>query len=288
VRITRYKADGHAVTGLMLGDGDGVAPLPDWSIGDVVADPVGAQLATSAERLPLDDVTFAAPIDPTSRVFAVAQNFPSHAMEISGTDAPPQPVLFLKTVESLVGPEEPLELPPITQFLDYEAEVAVVIGGHGVRVSPLHALGLVGGVTCFNDGTGRDLQATTLGGKELIDWFSAKTLDRSGAIGPWIVPIGELRASVEDVRVRCRINGEAVQDDRTSNLVASVAQLISFVSHRVALRPGDVIATGTPGGVGKARGVNLKDGDEVEVEGVGVLRNRVASGSADTNGSRPT
>jgi 2-keto-4-pentenoate hydratase/2-oxohepta-3-ene-1,7-dioic acid hydratase in catechol pathway len=276
VRIVRFTSDGVSVTGLIVGEH--VAPLPGWSIAQVLADPIGARLACSDEHLALADVMLAAPLDPTSRVFAVAQNFPSHAMEISGTAAPPRPVLFLKTVESLAGPDDEIELAPITEFLDYEAEVAVLIAGHGRDVAEDQALALVGGVTCFNDGTGRDLQATTLGGKELIDWFSAKTLDRSGSIGPWIVPVDELPDSVEDLRLRCRINGEEVQHDRTSNLVASVAQLISFISHRVALRPGDVIATGTPGGVGKARGVSLKDGDvvEVEVDGVGVLRNRVS------------
>jgi 2-keto-4-pentenoate hydratase/2-oxohepta-3-ene-1,7-dioic acid hydratase in catechol pathway len=269
------RADGPSVTGLLTDDV--VAPLPGWSIGDVLADPLGAQLAVSGEPLALADVTLEAPLDPTSRVFAVAQNFPKHAMEISGTAAPPRPVLFLKTVESLAGPDEEIELAPITEFLDYEAEVAVLIGAHGRELSAEQGLALVAGVTCLNDGTGRDLQATTLGGKDLIDWFSAKTLDRSGSIGPWIVPVDELPDSVEDLRLRCRINGEEVQHDRTSNLVASVGDLVSFVSHRVALRPGDVIATGTPGGVGLARGVSLKDGDvvEVEVDGVGVLRNRV-------------
>jgi 2-keto-4-pentenoate hydratase/2-oxohepta-3-ene-1,7-dioic acid hydratase in catechol pathway len=275
MRIVRFTVDGSPSTGLVFGDL--IAPLPGWSIAQALADPIGASLATADEHIALADVTLQAPLDPTSRVFAVAQNFPSHAMEISGTAAPPSPVLFLKTVESLAGPDEEIELAPITEFLDYEAEVAVLIAGHGREVPEDQALALIGGVTCFNDGTGRDLQATTLGGKELIDWFSAKTLERSGSIGPWIVLTDELADSVEDLRLRCRINGEEVQHDRTSNLVASVAQLISYISQRVALRPGDVIATGTPGGVGKARGVSLKDGDvvEVEVDGVGVLRNRV-------------
>ncbi len=270
------RADGPSIAGLLTGAH--VAPLPGWSIGDVLADPGGASAAVSDERLPLADVTLEAPLDPTSRVFAVAQNFPKHAMEVSGTVAPPRPVLFLKTVESLAGPDEDIQLAPITEFLDYEAEVAVFVGGHGRELSEEQGLALVAGVTCLNDGTGRDLQATTLGGKDLIDWFSAKTLDRSGAIGPWIVPVDDLSDSVGDLRLRCRVNGEEVQHDRTSNLVASVGALVSFVSHRVALRPGDVIATGTPGGVGLARGVSLKDGDviEVEIDGVGVLRNRVS------------
>jgi acylpyruvate hydrolase len=132
-------------------------------------------------------------------------------------------------------------------------------------------------VTCFNDVTGRDLQAAMLGGKELIDWFSAKSLDASSPIGPWIVSREGLGGSLDDLGIRCRVNGQTVQDDRTSSMVRSAAELISFISQRVALQPGDVLATGTPGGVGRARGVRLKDGDEVEVEieRIGSLANRV-------------
>jgi 2-keto-4-pentenoate hydratase/2-oxohepta-3-ene-1,7-dioic acid hydratase in catechol pathway len=210
-------------------------------------------------------------------VFAVAQNYTAHAREVSGTEAPPAPIVFLKPLSALVGAGEPIALPPVTSFLDYEAELAVVIGREARRVGPERAADAVFGATCFNDVTGRDLQSAILGGKEQIDWFSAKSLDGSSPVGPWIVSREELPSEVDDLRVQCRVNGETVQDDRTSSMVRSVPQLISFISHRVALLPGDLIATGTPGGVGRARGVNLRDGDqvEVEIEGIGTLSNRV-------------
>jgi acylpyruvate hydrolase len=175
-------------------------------------------------------------------------------------------VLFLKPVTALVGPDEDIALPPVTTFLDYEAELAVVIG-HGATVAA---------ATCLNDGSARDLQPAELGGKPIIDRFSGKSLDRTGAIGPWLQLI-DGAGDVGDVAITCRVNGEVVQSDRTSSMVHSVEALMAFIGARVALRPGDVIATGTPGGVGAARGVSLQTGDvvDVEIDGVGRLVNTV-------------
>jgi 2-keto-4-pentenoate hydratase/2-oxohepta-3-ene-1,7-dioic acid hydratase in catechol pathway len=222
-------------------------------------------------------VTLLAPVDQAARVFAVAQNYPAHAQEVAGTGSPPSPVIFLKPASALVGADESIELSPVTDFLDYEAEVAVVVGRAGHRLDEDEAQGVVFGVTCFNDVSARDLQPAVLGGKEIVDWFSAKSLERSSPIGPWIVSLDQLDGELSDLGLRCRLNGELMQDDRTSSMVSSVPRLLSFISHRVALRPGDVLATGTPGGVGRARGIKLADGDvvEVEVDGVGTLRNTV-------------
>lgn len=280
MRLVRFEHGGISRLGIAE---NAIRPL-DGSVASVaaaLADPDRARAAATTEELALDEVRLLPPVDPTARVFAVAQNYPSHAHEISGTAAPPSPVLFLKTLSSLVGHEQPMMLQPITQFFDYEAEVAVVIGGSGHAIAEDRADQVVAGVTAFNDGTGRDLQPTSLGGKDLIDWFSAKCLDASSPIGPWVVPVSELDGDLNDLTLCCRVNGEEVQRDTTASMVASVSRLVSFISHRVALRPGDVIATGTPGGVGKARGRNLLPGDvvEVEVEGVGILRNRVEAAS---------
>jgi 2-keto-4-pentenoate hydratase/2-oxohepta-3-ene-1,7-dioic acid hydratase in catechol pathway len=277
MRIVRYSHQG--TEGLGIADGDVVRGL-DGGIGSIaqaLADVEATRAAATGPEVPLSEVRLLPPVDPAARIFAVAQNYASHAQEISGTGAPPNPVMFLKTVSSLVGHEQPMEIQPVTEFLDYEAEVAVILGAGGHAVAEEDAGRLVAGVTAINDGTGRDLQPTTLGGKELIDWFSAKCLERSSPMGPWVVPVSELDGDVDDLALACRVNGEEVQSDRTSSMNASVGRLIAFVSARVALQPGDVIATGTPGGVGKARGRRLEPGDvvEVEVEGVGVLRNRV-------------
>lgn len=251
------------------------------TVAAAVSDPAGAERSASGKTLSLEDVTLLAPVDAASRVFAVAQNYAAHAREVSGADAPPAPIIFLKPTSALVGAGQPITLPPVTSFLDYEAELAIVVGRAARAVGEDHAGGVVFGAACFNDVTGRDLQAAILGGKEVIDWFSAKSLDGSSPIGPWIVSLDEIDGELSDLAIQCRVNGETVQDDRTSSMVRSVPELLSFISHRVALRPGDVIATGTPGGVGRARGVNLVDGDEVEVEieGVGALRNTVRAAS---------
>jgi acylpyruvate hydrolase len=268
MRLARFIVDGTTSLGVV--EGSAVRRLGDEyrSIAQALLSLTTAEQSASASApIPLEEVTLLPPVDETARVFAVAQNYPAHAQEVSGTEAPPAPVIFLKSIE----------LPPITDFLDYEAEVAVVVGRTGARLDEEEAGGLVFGVTCFNDVSARDLQGAVLGGKELIDWFSAKSLDRSSPIGPWIVSLDQLDGEISDLGLRCRLNGQLVQDDRTSSAVSSAPRLLSFISHRVALRPGDVIATGTPGGVGRARGIKLADGDivEVEVEGVGTLRNSV-------------
>lgn len=278
MRLARFAHDGVAALGVI--DAEAVRRLGDEyaSLAQALGDPVAAERsARGSEPLPLSDVTLLAPVDETSRVFAVAQNYPAHAHEVSGTGSPPSPVIFLKPASALVGADEAIELSPVTDFLDYEAEVAVVVGRAGHRVDEDEAGSLVFGVTCFNDVSARDLQPAVLGGKEIVDWFSAKSLERSSPIGPWIVSLDQLDGDLSDLGLRCRLNGELVQEDRTSSMVSSVPRLLSFVSHRVALRPGDVLATGTPGGVGRARGIKLADGDvvEVEVDGVGTLRNTV-------------
>lgn len=278
MRLARFAYDGSDRFGLV--NGDAVRQLGDeyTSMARALGDPQGAERSADASQpVPLSEVTLLAPVDATSRVFAVAQNYPAHAQEVAGTGSPPSPVIFLKPASALVGADEAIELSPVTDFLDYEAEVAVVVGRAGHRLDEDEAEGVVFGATCFNDVSARDLQPAVLGGKEIVDWFSAKSLERSSPIGPWIVSLDQLEGELSDLGLRCRLNGEVMQEDSTSSMVSSVPRLLSFVSHRVALRPGDVLATGTPGGVGRARGIKLADGDvvEVEVDGVGTLRNTV-------------
>jgi 2-keto-4-pentenoate hydratase/2-oxohepta-3-ene-1,7-dioic acid hydratase in catechol pathway len=274
VKLARFRHGDQVLVGRV--EGETVRPLggPPATVATAILD----RDAALGAAIPLADVTLLPPVDATARVFAVAQNYQAHAQEASGTEAPPAPVVFMKPLSALVGAGEQISWPRVTSFLDYEAELAVVIGSEAREVEPEQALAALFGAACFNDVTGRDLQPAMLGGKEIVDWFSAKSLDASSPLGPWIVSLDELPGSVDDLAVRCRVNGATVQDARTSSMVRSVAELIAFISQRVTLQPGDVIATGTPGGVGRARGVRLEDGDvvEVEIEGVGALRNRVA------------
>lgn len=277
-RIVRIEHGSAVHVGVMAGEEVAIPADGFATVADAVARLDALREAVErGRRIPLAEAHLLSPIDPDARVFAVAQNYRRHAEEVSGTDSPPKPVLFMKPTTALVGPADEIELSPATSFLDYEAELAVVVGRGGARLSPEEAGGCVAAATCFNDGSARDLQPAELGGKPVIDWFSGKSVDRSGSVGPWLTVFDD-PGELADRAVRCEVNGEVMQDDRTSSMVFSIPELLSFISHRLALRPGDVLATGTPGGVGAARGRALQDGDTVavEIEGVGRLENRVA------------
>jgi acylpyruvate hydrolase len=277
VKVARFSADHGEDIGVIENDQIRGLGSAYPTIGSALSDAEGAlQSAKPNLPLPLQSVDLLPPLDPMARVFAIAQNYATHAKEVSGGEAPSTPVIFTKLQSSIVGPEDDIHLPSITDFLDYEGEMAIVVAHPGSNLDERTATSVLGGVTCFNDTSARDLQWTTLGGKEIVDWFSGKCLDNSTPLGPWVVSIDEV-GEADDLTLQVRLNGEVVQDDRTSNMVSSVADLLSYISKRVALRPGDVVATGTPAGVGRYRDRKLKDGDvvEVEVERVGVLRNTV-------------
>jgi acylpyruvate hydrolase len=224
------------------------------------------------------DVVLAPPIDAASALHLVGANYRKHAEE-AGLDVPEIPVIFSKPSTALVGTGEPIRLPPVSTQMDYEGELAVVIGRQATRVSEEDARACVAGYTIVNDVTARDLQWVQLGKHRIVDWFSSKCLDRSTPVGPWIVPAASA-GDPHSLRLTTRLNGELMQDSDTSLMVYSVWQLIAFISARVTLRPGDIVSTGTPFGVGGFRKIFLKPGDRlsVEVGGVGVLDNSVAAG----------
>ncbi len=277
MRIVKFEAGGRRRVGFLedsavrdlTGRFESLAALLEAWMEDA------EQLTRAAgQGWPLARVKLLSPVDPTSRVFAIAQNYPAHAAEYGGP-RPPSPVIFLKLPSALAAPDEQIELPAVSSFFDYEGELGVVIGRSGRNISHRDALSYVVGYTVCNDGSARDLQNTTLSGKPVIDWFSAKAIDNSGPVGPWIVTKDDV-PEPQNLRIQTRLNGEAVQDDRTSSMIFSLAEQIAYISQRLAIQPGDLIETGTPAGVGKARGRPLQAGDslEIEVERVGVLRNR--------------
>jgi 2-keto-4-pentenoate hydratase/2-oxohepta-3-ene-1,7-dioic acid hydratase in catechol pathway len=204
-----------------------------------------------------------APAVPT-KVVCVGRNYPAHAAE-HGSQVPPEPLLFLKPPSSVIGPGAPIILPPQSEQVDYEAELAVVIGRRCRDVSSREAWDYVLGVTCGNDVTARDLQ------RRDGQWTRAKGFDTFCPLGPWLVA-GLSEADAADLHVTCRVNGELRQRGHTGEMAFPPAQLIAYVAGIMTLEPGDVIMTGTPAGVGP-----LAAGDvvEVEVEGVGSLRNPV-------------
>ncbi len=203
------------------------------------------------------------------KVICIGLNYHAHAVEGGREVLPEAPLLFGKFASTLVGDGDAIELPEGIGHVDAEAELAVVIGETAHRVSEADALGLVAGYTCANDVSARDAQFGD------VQWFRGKGFDTFCPVGPQIVELDD----ASDLRVVQRLNGEVLQDARTSALIFAIPTLIAYVSNVLTLEPGDLILTGTPEGVGVFRDpkVTLKPGDvvEVEVEGVGVLRNDV-------------
>jgi 2-keto-4-pentenoate hydratase/2-oxohepta-3-ene-1,7-dioic acid hydratase in catechol pathway len=205
------------------------------------------------------------------KIVCVGLNYLDHAQE-GGMELPKAPLLFSKWPNTLIGDGEAIVLPPESKEVDYEAELGVVIGTTAKRVSDADALDHVEGYICLNDVSARDMQ---FGDGQ---WTRGKSLDTFCPVGPRLVPREEI-ADPQQLGIRCILNGETMQDSSTSQMIFSVAEIIAYVSQVITLEPGDLIATGTPAGVGvfKDPKVLLKDGDEVsiEIDGIGTLTNPV-------------
>jgi len=215
---------------------------------------------TIGESYQLNDVKLLAPCLP-SKIVAIGLNYRSHAEE-SGMEIPELPLMFLKPSTCVIGPEDTIVYPEMSKRVDYEGELGVVIGKKTRNVSPQEALDYVLGYTCFNDVSARDLQA--LDGQ----WTRAKGFDTFGAFGPCI----ETELDPGNTPVETYLNGELKQKGNTNDLIHAVPDIISFVSQVMTLLPGDVIATGTPSGVGP---ITVGDTVEIKIEPVGVLKNHV-------------
>ncbi|MFI6520216.1 fumarylacetoacetate hydrolase family protein [Spirillospora sp. NPDC050679] len=252
MRIARFSTDGGMAFGV----------VEENTIAVIAAHPFG-ELEFTGHRLPLEDVRLLAPILP-SKVIAIGKNYAEHAREMGG-EPPAEPVIFAKPSTSVIGPREAIAYPEkLSQRVDYEGELAVVIGRMVREIPVARAHEAVLGYTCANDVTARDLQ------KRDGQWTRAKGFDTFCPLGPWI----ETEADPADLAIRTLVNGEVRQDARTSDLLHDIPSLVAHVSQVMTLLPGDVILTGTPAGVGP-----LEIGDEVTVsiEGVGDLTNRVVA-----------
>jgi len=205
------------------------------------------------------------------KIVCVGLNYHDHAEE-GGQDLPKAPLLFAKWPNTLIGDGEPIILPEESRQVDYEAELGVVIGTTAKHVSERDALDVVAGYICVNDVSARDLQFAD------GQWTRGKSPDTFCPVGPRLVPRDEIE-DPQALAIRCIVNGETVQDSSTSQMIFSVAEIIAYVTRVITLEPGDLIATGTPAGVGVFRDpqVLLQDGDEVsvEIEGLGTLTNPV-------------
>ena len=229
-------------------------------------------LATGAARLAFAGLKLAPLVPEPGKVICLGLNYYDHAKE-SGRQKPEYPWFFFRGATSLIGQEDAGLRPRVSEKFDFEAELAVVIGKRGKHVSQDKALDLVFGYTCFNDMSVRDYQ------KKTPQWTIGKNFDATGALGPVLVTDDELPAGAAGLSIRGRLNGETMQDANTSDMIWGVAETIALLTECLTLEPGDVIAMGTPAGVGQARTPQLwmKDGDrfEVEIECIGTLSNPI-------------
>jgi len=281
MRLLSFEANGRASFGVVEGDSviDLAPRLPDVvdlralfaadRLGDAVAAAKGADRDYS-----LEEIRYLRPILYPEKTICIGVNYSDRNAEYrDGTDMPKYPSIFMRAPGSLVGHKDAIVRPPESEQLDYEGEIAIVIGKGGRRIPESEAEAHIGGLTCLNEGTIRDWLRH---GK--FNVTQGKNFERSGGVGPWIVTADEFDR-YDDLRVTTRVNGEVRQDDTTASLLFPFAYLISYVSIYTALKPGDVISTGTPTGAGARFDppIWLKPGDVVEVEGqgVGVLSNQV-------------
>ena len=279
--VGQVSADGLEVTPLDLRDRaeqvqsrGALALIEHLADGRAVPRPAGA-------RLPLAVVTLEAPLPrPRRNLWCVGRNYRAHASELKGTiftgdeRVDQWPIVFTKVPECVIGDRAPIRLPgnAVSEQIDYEAELAVVIGRGGRNIAASRAMDHVWGYTIVNDVTARDIQ------KRHVQWDMGKSFDTFCPMGPWLVDATEVDG--RDTRVRCWVNDELRQDARTTELIFGIPALIETISRGITLYPGDVIATGTPAGVGMGMQPPawLKDGDSVriQIDGIGTLSNPVS------------
>ena len=249
MKFVRFQYDNKITYGL----------LENETIRRIEGNPFSGYKPTE-KTVSLQSVRLLAPCEP-SKIVAVGVNYQDHAAEFK-KELPKEPLLFLKPSTAVLDPREPIRLPPRSHRVDYEAELAVVIRKRAAQISPEETAEFILGYTCINDVTARDLQ------KEDGQWTRAKGFDTFAPLGPWIVT--DLRP--DNLKIESYRNGELRQSASTAQLIFKVPALVSFISQVMTLLPGDVIATGTPAGVGP-----MKSGDTIEVviEGIGRLTNPV-------------
>lgn len=250
--MARFMLDGRERWGLV--EGERIKLLRGSSLSDIVEN------VEAEDEVSFSDVRMLSPISPT-KIVALGLNYKDHAEE-TGLPVPDEPLIFLKPPSAVIGSGETILIPKGVGRVDYEAELAVVIGRKCKNVSEEKASEYILGYTCFNDVTARHLQ------KKDGQWTRSKSFDTFAPVGPWI----SMELDPSDLAIKLYLNGEIRQSSRTSRMIFNVYQVVSFVSRVMTLEPGDVIATGTPSGIGP-----IKDGDEVvvEIEGIGKLINYV-------------
>ena len=271
----------HAPLGIICGDQCFEIPVGDQWPKDMISliEKFGdlrdrlLQLTRSKNPIPLSAIELAAPISNCEKIICIGKNYAEHAIEMGG-EPPSLPVVFSKFASAINHPGGPIVLPALSEQLDYEAELVVVVGKAGKNIPRQQAFEHVFGYCCGNDITARDWQKGKPGGQ----WLLGKSCDTFAPLGPHIVTTDEV-SDPHNLSIQLRVNGELRQDGNTSQLIFPIDVLIAHVSQFFTLRPGDLIFTGTPPGVGAGRSpqVFLQSGDEIElqIDGLGVLKNHV-------------
>lgn len=259
MRIARFVHPQGVAWGVV--EGSPGASLDALTVAAIADHPFG-EITLTGQRWALPDVRLLSPILP-SKVVAIGRNYAAHAAEMGG-EAPESPIIFLKPSTAVIGDGDAIRLPVDSNKVDYEGELAVIIGRPAKDVPREQAMSVILGYACANDVTARDHQ------RDDVQYTRGKGYDSFCPLGPWI----ETELDPTDLRLTTRVNGEIKQDGRTSMMVHDIATQIAFMSHVMTLLPGDVILTGTPEGVGP---IVAGDSVSVEVEGIGTLTNGVVA-----------
>ncbi|WP_328840706.1 fumarylacetoacetate hydrolase family protein [Streptomyces europaeiscabiei] len=267
-------ADRHETTTAARQEGDELVLLPYADIGALLSSGDGwrERAARDGERVPLAGASFAPLVPHPNKIVCLGLNYATHIKEM-GRPTPAHPTLFAKFDGSLIGAQDAIHMPPISDDLDWEAELGVVVGRPGRHIARAEALEHVAGYTVANDVTVRDWQHRTR------EFLSGKTFEATTPVGPALVTPDELPPGASGLAISCSVDGHVMQKSNTADLLFDVAETIAYVSTIITLLPGDLILTGTPGGVGAGRDpkVFLRPGQELvtTVEGIGELRNTV-------------
>ncbi|HVR91561.1 MAG TPA: fumarylacetoacetate hydrolase family protein [Novosphingobium sp.] len=269
MRIVTFCHNGIVQHGVR--SGETITVYPD--VPSAVELAVNSAAFASGAKVASSDVELLCPVPRPGKIICIGLNYRAHAIE-GGNPIPDYPAVFMRGPTSLLAPGGAMIYPECSDQLDYEAEVAVVIGKTATNVSASDALDYVAGYSCFNDGSVRNYQ------RKSTQWTMGKNFDATGGFGPELVTPDELPAGASGLRLVSRLNGEIMQDSDTADMIFDVGTLIAILSEGMTLEPGDVIATGTPSGVGYARTppVFMKPGDvcEIEIDRIGILTNTVA------------
>jgi 2-keto-4-pentenoate hydratase/2-oxohepta-3-ene-1,7-dioic acid hydratase in catechol pathway len=270
--------EGDIVVDLQAADSKLPSDLGEWlrnNNGDTRPLADIAKRAPASARRPLAGLRYALPVGRPGKIVCLGLNYLEHVKEGSQRDNIPKfPTIFMRGLTSMVPHGQPIIRPKVSETLDYEAELILVVGRRAKHLTAANATSCIAGYSCGNEGSVREYQRKT------TQWDMGKNFDRTGGFGPWLVTADELPDAAKGLKIESRLNGTVMQSDNTDNMMFPVVEMLVYITEGITLEPGDIIFTGTPSGVGHARKPPawMKNGDtcEVEIQGIGVLRNPIA------------